>query len=126
METKRRKLTKNEREFIYKKYDGHCAYCGCELRYQDMQVDHLIPLNGYFIQGKDVIENMMPSCRSCNNYKRSSQLEGFRMMLENMPHALMRDSVTYKNAVRYGLVIPNPHEVEFYFEKVMRLKEMGE
>lgn len=125
METKRRKLTKNEREFVYKKCNGHCAYCGCELRYKDMQVDHLIPLNGWIEQGEDTIENMMPSCRSCNNYKRNSQLEGFRKMLENMPYALMRDSVTYKNAVRYGLVIPNPHNVKFYFEK-LREMEAGE
>lgn len=36
-----------------------------------------------------------------------------------MPDVLMRDSVTYKNAVRFGLIkhLENP-KVEFYFEKV--------
>ena len=38
-------------------------------------------------------------------------------MLENLPSTLMRDSVSYKNAVRYGLIIPNPHKVKFYFEE---------
>lgn len=114
----RRKLTKAERQFVYNKMDGHCAYCGCELKYEDMQVDHIVPLEGWSVQGEDTLENMFPACRSCNHYKGASQLEGFRKMVENMPHALMRDSVTYKNAVRFGLVIPNPHPVVFYFERI--------
>ena len=39
----RRKLTKDERMAVYEKTNGHCAYCGCELEYKDMQVDHVIP-----------------------------------------------------------------------------------
>lgn len=37
----RRKLTKDERMAVYEKTNGHCAYCGCELEYKDMQVDHV-------------------------------------------------------------------------------------
>lgn len=48
----RRKLTKDERMAVYKKTNGHCAYCGCELEYKDMQVDHVIPINGWSEQGK--------------------------------------------------------------------------
>ena len=97
---------------------GHCAYCGCELEYKDMQVDHVIPLNGWSEQGTDTVDNMLPACRSCNHYKSRSTLEGFRKMVEAMPDTLMRDSVTYKNAVRFGLVIPNKQPITFYFEKV--------
>lgn len=39
-------------------------------------------------------------------------------MVENMPNVLMRDSVTYRNAVRFGLVRPIPHPVRFYFERL--------
>lgn len=53
-------------------------------------------------------------------YKSRSTLEGFRKIVENMPAALMRDSVTYKNAVRFGLVTPTPHPVKFYFEQIGR------
>lgn len=113
----RRRLTRTERQEVYDKMGGHCAYCGCALRFEDMQVDHVVPLGGWTIQGTDTLDNMLPACRSCNHYKSRSTIEAFRMMLENMPHALMRDSVTYKNAVRYGLVTPNPHPVVFYFEK---------
>lgn len=114
----RKKLTKAERRIIFEKCNGHCAYCGCELQYKDMQVDHVIPLNGYKEQGKDVLENMLPSCRSCNHYKSAVPLEYFRKAVENFPVVLMRDSVTYKNAVRFGLVCPNPHPVKFYFEEM--------
>jgi len=102
---------------VYNKTNGHCAYCGIELKYEDMQVDHVIPINGWKIEGPDTLDNMLPACRSCNHYKSRSSLENFRSMLEDMPNILMRDYVTYKNAVRYGLVIPNPKPVVFYFEK---------
>ncbi len=114
----RRRLTKQERKIVYNKCNGHCAYCGCGLKYENMQVDHVIPLNGFAVQGEDTLDNMLPSCRSCNHYKGMTQLEDFRKMVEDMPRVLMRDSVTYKNAVRFGLVKPDPHPVEFYFEKM--------
>ena len=34
-------MKKEIRENIYNKYNGHCAYCGREIAYKDMQVDHL-------------------------------------------------------------------------------------
>lgn len=100
--------------------NGRCAYCGCKLEYKDMQVDHVIPINGWSEQGEDTLDNMLPACRSCNHYKSRSTLEGFRKMVENMPAVLMRDNVTYKNAVRFGLVTPTPHPVKFYFEQLGR------
>ena len=35
---KRRKLTKAERQFVYDKCGGHCAYCGCEITMRQMQI----------------------------------------------------------------------------------------
>ena len=46
-------------------------------------------------------------------------------MVENMPDVLMRDSVTYMNAVRFGLVTPTPHPVKFYFEQLF-IEKRGE
>lgn len=37
----RKAIPKKVRELVYKKYGGHCAYCGCKLEYKDMQVDHI-------------------------------------------------------------------------------------
>lgn len=112
---KRRKLTKDERMMVYNKTNGCCAYCGMELLYKDMQVDHVVSIrNG----GRDELENMLPACRSCNHYKAGSGLECFRSMIEAMPSVLMRDNTTYKNAVRFGLVIPKPKKIIFYFEQM--------
>ena len=47
----RKPIPKSVRKQVYAKYNGHCAYCGCELEYKDMQVDHVIPLNGWSEQG---------------------------------------------------------------------------
>lgn len=120
---KRRKLTKTQRQAVYEKYQGHCAYCGTPIDMRAMQADHVIPMELYETykaigQDIDTLDNMLPACRSCNNYKHSLTLEKFRAAIERWPEVLMRDSVTYKNAVRYGLVIPNPKLVKFYFERI--------
>lgn len=114
--TKRKKFTKSERQQIYDMFNGHCAYCGCEITLQQMQADHIEPLE---LGGADELSNLYPSCRSCNHYKNTFTIERFRKALEHMPDVLMRDNVTYKNAVRFGLIkhSENP-KVEFYFEKV--------
>ena len=112
---KRKKLNKLERELIYIKTDGHCAYCGIEIEIADMQVDHVFPINR---GGLDEKENMLPACRSCNHYKSTYDLEDFRREIGLWHERLMRDSVTYKNAVRFGVVTPTPHKIEFYFEVI--------
>ena len=83
-----------------------------------MHVDHVIPLNGYSQQGSDTLSNMLPSCRSCNHYKASQSLESFRRAVERMPEVLMRDSVTYRIAARFGMVKAKRKKVIFYFERV--------
>lgn len=115
---KRKQLSRQERLQVYEKCNGHCAYCGCELPLKDMQVDHVIPLALISDDKSETFLNYLPACRSCNHYKSAMSLETFRRMIERMPDVLMRDSVTYKNAVRFGLVTPTPHKVEFYFEKL--------
>lgn len=111
---KRKRLTKAERQQVYEKYDGRCAYCGEKLEYEDMQVDHLIPLR---LGGADDMSNYMPSCRTCNHYKRGNSLEGFRKMIETIPDKLYRDSYIYRVGFLYELIIPYRDPVIFYFER---------
>lgn len=93
-------------------FDGHCAYCGCQINLKQISRG-----------GTDTVDNMYPACRSCNHYKHTLDIETFRRYIERMPQTLKRDSVTYNNAVRFGLVIPNPHEVKFYFEQVQEQEQ---
>ena len=39
---KRKQLSKATRLEVLNKYDNHCAYCGCELTYEQLNVDHKI------------------------------------------------------------------------------------
>lgn len=110
---KRKKLKKEERENIYNKYNGRCAYCGSKIEYKDMQIDHVVPLR---IGGKDEISNMLPSCRSCNHYKATLDIEGFRKYLSKIHDRLTRDSVAYRVAERFGIVEHKTDKVKFYFE----------
>lgn len=111
---KRRKLKTLERQQVYNKFKGHCAYCGCEIEFKDMQVDHIEPLE---LGGADELYNMYPACRSCNHYKHTLTIEKFRKALECMPNVLMRDNVTFRNAMRYELIKPYNSKVVFFFEK---------
>ena len=36
-----KKIPKKIRLLVYEKCNHRCAYCGCELEYKDMQVDHV-------------------------------------------------------------------------------------
>jgi hypothetical protein len=78
--------------------------------------------DAYKAAGKDIdtIENMLPACRSCNNYKSTLTIEKFRKSIERWPDVLSNGNTTYRNAVRFGMAIPNPHKVEFYFEKISK------
>lgn len=113
---KRKRLTKQERQHIYQMFGGRCAYCGTEMSYSDMQIDHIVPLRSDY--GNDSLDNMFPACRPCNHYKRGNTLEGWRSMIEKSPEVLLRDCYTYRQAVRFGTVIPSNKKVFFYFERI--------
>lgn len=109
----RKRLSKDERQKVYTKCNGRCAYCGCELEYKDMQVDHVIPLKR---GGKDDIKNMLPACRSCNHYKATLTAEEYREYVSKIPDRLQRDSIPYQVGVRFG-IIETKSNVKFFFER---------
>ena len=38
---KRKAIPKAVRQQVYDSLNGHCGYCGCEITYKEMQVDHI-------------------------------------------------------------------------------------
>lgn len=120
---KHKAIPKKLREQVYVKYDGHCAYCGCELEYKDMQVDHIRSVfwdtahNHWVDKQDDTIDNLMPSCRMCNFYKGIDGVEGLRRNLQETLMRNVRRPFDYRLAVKYGLVFENVHPIKFYFEK---------
>ena len=113
----RRKLTKQEREYVYQKMNGHCAYCGCELELKDMQADHVQPLRR---EGADCLENLLPACRSCNRYKSVYTPEEFREQLGLLHSRMQRDSSNYSLMLRFGIISANESPIEFYFERLIK------
>ena len=109
-------INKQTRQAVYSKYDGRCAYCGREIAYKDMQVDHFVAKRGWGENGSDDVSNLMPSCRMCNHYKRAHSLETFRQYIADIPRKLTENYI-YKVGVVYGNVVENPKPIVFYFEQ---------
>lgn len=110
-------ISRATRQAVYEKYNGRCAYCGKEIKYSEMQVDHFIAKRGWNENGSDDISNLMPACRMCNHYKRANPLEVFRMYIQEIPRKL-RQNYIYKVGVAYGNIIENEKSIKFYFEMV--------
>lgn len=119
MKNKRKTISLNTRKEVYEKYNGHCAYCGCELEYKDMQIDHIIPKHledKYEDINIDDVNNYMPSCRQCNFYKSTFTIETFRERIQTINDRL-KSIFIYKLALKYGLIKEINKSVIFYFEK---------
>ena len=128
---KRKPIPKAMRIKVYDKYDGHCAYCGKELKMKDMQVDHLTPIAhscygnvDYAMKARKMfddgsineIDNLMPSCRACNYYKDTATLEKFReRILTELEHTC-RSTFQTRLAMQYGMIEYKPWNGKFYFE----------
>lgn len=99
---------------VYQKYNGHCAYCGKKIEIAEMQVDHIkAKRNG----GTNDIENLNPSCRSCNHYKRAFDLEGYRKYLLTLDERIRKDYIN-RVAIDYGVISLTKFDGRFYFEKL--------
>lgn len=110
---------KIDRSSVHSKYNGHCGYCGKVIELKDMQVDHIHPqhdkeaFSGTNINSED---NLMPSCRRCNHYKRGFDLEGFRKLMGTL-HERVCSHYIGKVALDYSVVTLHPFDGLFYFEK---------
>ena len=118
-------MTKEERLQVYRKYDGHCAYCGKAVEYKDMQVDHIEPRYNAVYRHKpldelNVMDNYNPSCRACNFRKGTLSVEGFRADIARQAETEMK-RFQARMSIAYGLIEYHPErEVKFYFEKCNR------
>ena len=68
------KFPQEIRERIYREYNGTCALCGHRIKYDDMTLDHIVPL---VMGGADNVNNLQCTCRTCNMFKGSILPEDF-------------------------------------------------
>lgn len=120
-------MKKAERQQVFDKYGGKCAYCGCELQ-KGWHVDHIEArwhnMNQSDAQrlgmkkGDDCIENYNPACPRCNNWKGTWTLEQFRIEISEQIKRLIAYSSNYRMAKDYGLIQETGTPVVFYFETI--------
>lgn len=126
---------KIDREIVFNKFGGLCAYSGTPLK-EDWQIDHLEPVvrdfkTGNFIyKENNCIENLMPCQRLINHYKHSMSLEKFRNWilaslherLKKLPKNPKSEKLIRKKeyltqiANYFGIDTENPFCGKFYFE----------
>lgn len=110
---------KIDRKLIFNKYGGKCAYCGCELEFKKMQIDHILAKRRDLkdvMNGPDTIDNYNPSCKSCNSGKNTFTINQYREWIEDQYGRCIRDSATFRSLVRFGIVKKHKNNVTFYFE----------
>lgn len=130
---KRKPIPKAMRQKVYDKYHGHCAYCGKEIGYKDMQIDHIVPVMKSYYGIKEEaervrrmiadgslngIDNLMPACRACNFYKSMNDIERFRQRILTELEHTCRSTFQTKLAMQYGMISYKPWDGKFYFEKI--------
>jgi len=119
------------REAVFNKYAGRCAYCGKELTIKAMQIDHIIPQRNYsvkynclILEGREIeyglnsLGNLNPACASCNNWKGVWSVEKFRQELEAQTERARKYSRNFRMAERYGLIAVEKEKVTFYYESL--------
>ena len=124
-------INKEKRNAVYEKFNGRCAYCGEHITKKQMQVDHIIPQRNFSTvhnclihrakkvdYGLDDMRNLNPSCRFCNNWKKTFSLETFRSEIEAQVERARRYSRNFRMAEKYGLVVSCEGSIKFYFEQL--------
>ena len=114
-----------KRSEIKNKYGGRCGYCGGHLG-NSFNTDHIVPIyrncsdeelkRRGIIRGTNDFDNLIPSCFSCNSYKKTMPVEVFRQELSKLTERLNRDSSIYRIAKRYGMIVEHKPSILFHFE----------
>ena len=122
-----KKVKKINREEVYNKCGGHCAYCGKEITLKQMQVDHKEPIFRNYTEkeltwykrerGTDDMDNLMPSCARCNRWKSTYTIEQFRNEIRLQVDRLNNYNNNYRMAKDYNLIQETNGPVIFYYEK---------
>lgn len=121
MTKKEEKPMPKKRKRVLNKSKGLCWYCGQRL-VGGWHVDHFHPIgrepNGIIKHPeRDIEDNLVPACPSCNVMKSDMDIEQFRNLIANFIVRLNRDIPVYKHAKRYGLVGETDVKVVFWFER---------
>ena len=78
-DSKRKPLTKKEREAVLAKTDGRCHICGIEIELDNFNADHV---KSHITGGVHAENNYLPSCSTCNNLRWHYSSEEIQIILK--------------------------------------------
>lgn len=81
LRAKRKNFSNAARRRVYEKAEGRCQLCGKKILYEEMTLDHIVPLS---MCGDDVEANLQCACRSCNELKKNILPEDFLRRVANI------------------------------------------
>lgn len=70
----RKKYSEDVRRMIYNRAGGRCQLCGRKITYEELTLDHIVPLA---MGGKDCVSNLQVADAACNGFKGSILPEKF-------------------------------------------------
>lgn len=124
--------SQRQREALRQKFDGRCAYCGCELTV--MHADHFEPVirvtrdpwgrplpsseRSLIKPERNTVSNMMPSCKPCNLHKGGYSLNVWRDIIQRSADIVRKQTSTFRAGERFGVIAVSDEPVTFYFERV--------
>ena len=92
------------RKLVFEKTEGHCFYCGCKLGEKGWQEDHFYPVirvGGKMLYPElDVLDNLVPACAPCNNYKTSYPIEVYREVIAKSFKSVPKQSTALLRTTR--------------------------
>ena len=103
----------NLKKMVFAKTDGRCWYCGARFE-KERCMDHVIPRS---LGGGDVIDNLVPCCRSCNSTKGPRSVEYLRKVIRmrNAGMVFSQDQIDWLLQKGFDILRVIP-EYRFYFE----------
>lgn len=122
----------NNRQKVFDKYNGCCAFCGSNLDkgwhiWDILPIQSVVTNTGNIEKVNTEYENLMPACKECGSVRIKNQsgkmdIEAFRneiisMYLFSRDHAMYSSS--FRRAIKFGLIVETGKNVEFHFEKTL-------
>lgn len=110
------KHKRNEKRYIYMRDGGICYFCGKELLFKQISLDHYLPKSK---GGPDDTFNLVCSCRRCNKYKKSSVPNDYKeVMLDLFKKAVKDGKITTVGIKKKKLID--------LIDKVIKIKDIGQ
>jgi len=105
--------SEQKRQKVYEMFGGKCAYCGEEMDFSNLQIDHKNPKQK---QNRNHLSNLFPSCLKCNIIKKDRNISEFRKYLFNIPPSV--DCDTFRLLCKLDVLKKrNAPDFLFYFER---------